>query len=152
MLVRFSLLAFGLMAGFFFAYSVTVMPGLDISSRDSAIEAMQGINRVVRNPVFFVTFFGAAALPLAAAALAFFKGRKLVATLMLCAGVVYVVGVVVLTAQIHVPMNNALALVDLPADGDVWSTYSADWTLWNHVRGAFCILCLGLSAEAMRVS
>lgn len=152
MLIRISLLGFGLMAGFFFAYSVTVMHGLDDIPSDSAIAAMQGINRVVRNPVFFVAFFGTAAAPLAAGAFALYKRHTKEAVLMLSAGAIYVLGVVVLTAQIHVPMNNALALITLPANPDIWAEYSAEWTLWNHVRGAFCVLCLGLGTVALRPS
>lgn len=152
MLTRLSLLGFGLMAGFFFAYSVTVMPGLDDSMPDAAIAAMQGINRIVRNPVFFAAFFGAAAIPLTAGALALFQRRMRAALLMLSAGLIYAVCVIFLTAQIHVPMNDALALVALPGGPGVWGDYSADWTLWNHVRGGACVLCLGLSAEALRLS
>lgn len=152
MLIRLSLLSFGLMAGFFFAYSVTVMPGLEDTSGDAAIAAMQGINRVVRNPVFFAVFFGAAAIPMAAAAFALLKRQSRAAALIFGSGAMYVVGVVILTAQIHVPMNDALALVALPAGADIWADYSGDWTLWNHFRGAICVICLALSAEALRVS
>jgi uncharacterized membrane protein len=143
-----SLLSFGPMAGFFFAYSVTVLPGLD----DASIAAMQGINRVVRNPVFFTIFFGGAAVPLLASGAAFFQKHKSAAAMIASAGVIYALGVVVLTAQIHVPMNDALALIEAPAAAGVWADYSLNWTLWNHVCGAVCVLCLGLSAEALRRS
>lgn len=51
-------------------------------------------------------------------------------------GVLYVVGMFVCTAVIHVPMNDALAAVD-PASTEaasLWARYLTDWTLWNHVR------------------
>ena len=150
MLTRLSLLCFGLMAGFFYAYSVTVMPGLD-DAATAAVKAMQGINRVVRNPVFFACFFGGAALPFAAAAHELLRGRRSAGLLMAGAGAFYLLGVIVFTAQFHVPMNNALALVAAPAAPEVWPAYSGDWTLGNHARTAVCVICLALSAEALRL-
>ncbi len=150
MLIRLSLLNFGLMAGFFYAYSVTVMPGLDDSAPETAVAAMQGINRVVRNPVFFATFFGGAFLPLLAGVVAYMRGQGGAAALIGVAGVAYLLGVVVFTAQIHVPMNDALAQITAPASSSVWANYAPDWTFWNHVRGGICLVCLALSAEALR--
>ena len=46
-------LLLGLMAGFFYAFSFTVMPGLDLLTGAAAMDAMRGINVAVRNPVFF---------------------------------------------------------------------------------------------------
>ena len=48
---------FALMTGFFYAFSVAVMPGLDAIDARHSIPAMQSINLLVRNPVFFITFF-----------------------------------------------------------------------------------------------
>jgi uncharacterized membrane protein len=52
-----------IMAGFFFAYSISVMWGLDAAMPASAIDGMQGINTVIQNPWFFPNFFGARSLP-----------------------------------------------------------------------------------------
>jgi uncharacterized membrane protein len=53
-----SVLAAALIAGFFYAYHCSVMPGLAATDAVSAIKAMQGINAVVRNAVFAFSFFG----------------------------------------------------------------------------------------------
>jgi hypothetical protein len=53
-----SVLAAALIAGFFYAYHCSVMPGLAATNAVSAIKAMQGINAVARNAVFAVSFFG----------------------------------------------------------------------------------------------
>jgi uncharacterized membrane protein len=58
-----ALLATAIIAGFFYAYSVSVMPGLTASDPVSAINAMKAINAVVRTVEFAVSFFGALALP-----------------------------------------------------------------------------------------
>jgi len=52
----------GLMAGFFFAFSATVMWALE--RQPAAVAAMQAINVVVLNPLFLGTFFGTAILSL----------------------------------------------------------------------------------------
>jgi uncharacterized membrane protein len=61
------LLACALSAGFFYTYSISVMPGLAAADPLSAIRAMQGINAVIRTPVFAFAFFGALLFPVAAA-------------------------------------------------------------------------------------
>ena len=54
----------GLMAGFFFAFSATVMWALERQPPAEGIAAMQAINVVVLNPLFLGTFFGTALLSL----------------------------------------------------------------------------------------
>ena len=49
----------GVMAGFFYAFSAVVMPGLSTADPAIAMEAMQAINASVRNIAFAVGFFGA---------------------------------------------------------------------------------------------
>jgi uncharacterized membrane protein len=56
-----SALGSGLMAGFFFAFSVSVMKALSRLPPAQGIAAMQSINVVVINPVFLIAFFGTAA-------------------------------------------------------------------------------------------
>jgi uncharacterized membrane protein len=47
-----------LMAGIFFAFSISVMPGFAKLNDLSFIQSMQMINRAIQNPVFFFVFFG----------------------------------------------------------------------------------------------
>jgi hypothetical protein len=51
------LLAGALSAGFFYTYSISVMPGLAAADPLSGIRAMQGINAVIRTPVLAFAFF-----------------------------------------------------------------------------------------------
>lgn len=147
------LLLIGLMAGFFYAFSVCVLPGLDRIAPSAAIEAMQGINEAVQNPVFFITFF---LTPVAAAisALVLWRSGNTAAALWIAGGgVTYLLGAFLLTAQINVPMNNALALVDPAASNaeTIWREYSARWTFWNTMRTiastlAMLMIAIGLLA------
>lgn len=148
-----ALLMVALMAGFFLAFSICVMRGLDDVAPEVAIEAMQGINRAVRNPVFFVLFFLTPAVCAVAAFLALRARKARTALLLLLGAVVYAGGVIVPTAAVNVPMNEALAALgtvpaaDAPA---IWSDYSERWTAWNHLRTALNTVALLLVAMGWR--
>lgn len=147
-----TILSLGLMAGFFYAFSVTGMPGLDLTAPPVAVEAMQGINTAVRNPVFFVTFFLSPVFAVLAAGALAICGNRLAGWLMGLAGVTYLVGGLILTMTVNVPMNEALATLPpeaaTPAD---WAAYSARWTFWNTMRTAVSMAALLLAAAALVV-
>ena len=155
-LVRYStltaLLLCAAIAGFFYAYSVSVMWGLNDANPQSAIAAMQGINRVVRNIAFAPAFFGTP-IALAFAAWAFWReGLGRAALLFLIAAAIYVLGAVLPTLAISVPMNNLLAEAGTPASDAaarlIWDEYSHRWLIWNTIRmlASFLSLALGLFA------
>lgn len=142
----------GVMAGFFFAFSVVVMPGLDVADPAAAMEAMQGINDVVVNPAFALFFFGAPLLCLGSIARAL-RRRDRLAWLDLVAGAVYLVGVFGVTVAVSVPLNDELARLDptVPEQARAMTTYIADWTVWNHVRTVTGLLAFGLFAVTVMV-
>ncbi|MGH9628679.1 MAG: anthrone oxygenase family protein, partial [Bryobacteraceae bacterium] len=53
-------------------------------------------------------------------------------------GAVYLTGTQLVTAVVHVPKNDALAVVAPAAPGAeaLWASYLTSWTPWNHVRTA----------------
>lgn len=147
-----ALILTGGIAGFFYAYSVSVMPGLDEARPEVAIEAMQGINRAVRNPVFFVSFFLTPAATLLAGALTFHAGARKAALALLLAVLVYLAGAFAPTALVNVPMNESLADVrrdtTVTEAAPIWKGYSPLWTQWNHLRtaaSAISLLLVGLA-------
>jgi uncharacterized membrane protein len=144
------LLASALSAGFFYTYSVSVMPGLAAADAVSAIRAMQGINAVIRTPLFAFTFFGALVLPLAAAGIAWLRQEQRVAILALGSALAYGAGVFIVTFLVNVPMNEALAgaTPTSATAASTWSSYSDRWTAWNHVRAVAAVLAFGLFAGA----
>jgi len=143
-------LLLGVMAGFFFAFSNTVMPGLDLVAGPDAMQAMQNINVAVRNPVFFGVFAATPALAVVLALICLGLARhRGPGVLLVLAALIYLGGVVALTATINVPMNRALALLSDLAVAD-WLLWSADWTLSNHVRTVASVLSLMLAVMAMR--
>ncbi|MEO0637780.1 MAG: anthrone oxygenase family protein [Pseudomonadota bacterium] len=142
-----ALVAVAAVAGFFYAYSSSVMVGLNASTPEVALKAMQGINAEVRNPIFALSFFGSAILLPAATALLVVQGSRKAALPLGAASAVYILGGFMLTMVINVPMNEALAVVDvdaLPDPAAAWADYAEPWTFWNHVRTV-----LSLSAVAL---
>lgn len=128
----------GAMAGFFYAYSMSVMWALDAVDPKAAIAAMQSINIVVRNAIFFPAFFGTPVVAFIAAGLWWKQDAGLVALLLALAAIVYLAGTFLVTIVANVPMNEALAIATIPADPEqartLWQNDSGPWTLWNHVR------------------
>jgi uncharacterized membrane protein len=135
-LLWFSAIGCGLMAGVYFAFSTFVMTALGRIDQASGISAMNAINvDIVRSlfmPLFLATTLASAVL----ATMALFRLNEPGAIMMLAGGVLYVIGMLVVTMVFNVPLNDALASVD-PASADAashWARHQADWTMWNHVR------------------
>jgi uncharacterized membrane protein len=141
-----TVLLLGVMAGFFFSFSNTVMPGFDVTDPVSAIEGMQGTNTVVRNPVFFVTFFLTPVFALFVGAFAGIRGKRKAAFLAGGTAVIYLGGSLLVTVIHHIPLNEALGQVDARALGgsaqDAWDTYSTNWTPMNTVRAIACMIAM----------
>lgn len=153
MLLRFSallsLLSFGAVFGFFYAWVCSTMWGLDQIDPNVAITAMQGMNASVRNEIFAVTFFGTPFYAALTAILAWRAGYRDVAWIFAGAGVLYVAGGMILTMSQNVPMNEALALVpdtvDIEAAAQIWTDYSPKWQMFNQIRTVICAGCLALA-------
>lgn len=142
-----ALLCTALSAGLFYAFSTIVMPGLDVGGAASAIHAMQGMNTIVRNPIFAAVFFGALVLPLLAALGARSAGHRGAARLAFLAALIHAAAVIGVTLQVNVPLNETLATVAAndPNASNFWKDFAVPWTMWNHVRTGGSIaafLCL----------
>ena len=129
------------MAGTFFGFSTGVMPGLNAARPGSAIDAMQGINQKIQNPVFVAMFLLVPVLAAAAGVLLLTLDQKSAAILFFVAAGVYFVGALVPSFAVNIPMNNDLDAAAIPKDmaeaAKLWSDYSGRWTAWNTVRAVF---------------
>jgi len=147
-----SVLATGLFAGLFYAFSVAVMPGLARGGDRTFVEAMQRINNAILNPWFAVVFAGTPPVLLAAAVLHAPAGQWgplvwLVAALVL---VLLVIGV---TMSVNVPLNNALDDAG-PQGSEARATrvrrgFERRWVRWNTLRTALSALALACVALAL---
>ena len=135
-LLSISAVGCGVMAGVYFAFSGFVMTALSRIDQGSGVAAMSSINTVIVRSLFMPLFFGttAAALILAVAALTRWGTPGGLA--MLAGGVLYVLGMFVVTMLLNVPLNNALETARASgADAaTTWARYLREWTMWNHVR------------------
>ncbi len=146
-----AMLASGLQAGTYYAWASGVMPGVARTDDATFVATMQRVNVAIVNPVFLVTFLGAPALAAVGVAAADGPGRTWAV-----AGLVLAVSTVATTAAFNIPLNDALAAVDLDADADAGTlaaaraAFEAPWVRWNVVRtltstGALASLGVALS-------
>lgn len=138
-----AILTTGLVAGVFYAYSVSVDPGLAAQPDASYVATMQAINERIQNPLFFASFFGAVLFPLAALAVHIPRPRSRLPLITLGC-LLYMGGGFLLTALVNVPLNDQLASVNPNAPARVLAgardAYEGPWTFWNDVRAALSTL------------
>jgi uncharacterized membrane protein len=145
--------ASGLVAGFFFAFSTTVMGALARRPAAEGIAAMQAINVVVMNPFVMVALFGTAL-----ASVVLMVGAVVdwgpYSVSVLVAGAVYLVGMVGVTGAYNIPRNDAMAELDPSAPSSVapWERYVKEWTRANHVRTIAPLATAALLTIALRIS
>jgi uncharacterized membrane protein len=82
----------GLIAGVFYAYAVSVNLGLAAQPDASYVSTMQAINERIENPLFFLSFFGAALFLLAALATHYRRPRSEHFRLVALASALYIGG------------------------------------------------------------
>jgi len=142
----------GLMAGFFFAFSVCVMKALEKLAPEQGIAAMQSINVVVINPVFLTVFLGTGGLCALGILASLMRWQDPRAAYMIAGGALYLVGSILVTMMFNVPRNNALAaLAPSSAEGaKLWASYLSSWTAWNHVRTIASLAAAALLTMALR--
>ncbi|MDP4510985.1 MULTISPECIES: anthrone oxygenase family protein [unclassified Nonomuraea] len=130
-----TLVLHGALAGLFYTFSMSVMPGLNAIAPAQAEEAMRSINRKILNPWLYIPFLGS---PLAALATGLLAGAP-AAVWFFAAAAVGFVGSFLVTVAINVPMNNAV-----DAGTMAWKDYSRRWTAWNTLRAVASFISLVL--------
>ena len=145
--------AAGTMGGVFFAFSTFVMPALRDLPPAQGIAAMQSVNRAAVTPVFMTALFGTAIACLVLCVAAVRAWHEPGSGRLLAGGLVYLVGVIGMTAAFHVPRNDRLADIAAgdPGSAGYWTDYLSQWTAGNHVRAVAGILAAALLADALRV-
>ncbi|MEH1937599.1 MAG: anthrone oxygenase family protein [Nostoc sp.] len=134
----FSALGCGLIAGVFFAFSSFVINALARLQPAQAIAAMQSINITVINPLFMAVFLGTAVACILLFVSSLLRRHQPGAIYLLVGSLFYLVGTFGVTIVFNVPLNEALARVepDSTIGASLWSSYLANWTIWNHIRAA----------------
>jgi uncharacterized membrane protein len=136
----------GLVAGMFFAFSSFVMKALGRLPPHEGISAMQSINIVVINPVFLDVMLGTAVACAGFIVVSLLNWGDPRSGKLLLAGLVYLIGTLLVTLAFNVPWNNALAAAapDSAEGAHLWTQYLDRWTIWNHVRCAAALVTAAL--------
>jgi uncharacterized membrane protein len=143
----------GLMAGVYFAFSAFIMTSLGRIAPAAGMAAMNAtIVDIVKSPfipVFMLTTLTAASLTV----LGVMRWGQPGSALMVTGGVIYVLGMFVVTMVVNQPMNEALMGVDsaTPQGVAYWSRYVTEWTMWNHVRTFASTIAMGMFIAALTV-
>ncbi|MFC6487510.1 DUF1772 domain-containing protein [Nitratireductor sp. GCM10026969] len=148
-LLWFSAIGCGLLAGLYFAFSTFIMTAFARIDQAHGIAAMNSINATILGSLFMPFFFGTTLAGAVLAILALFRWDEPGAAVMLAGGLVYVIGMFLVTVIYNVPLNNELTRTGA---AEVWSRYLKDWTFWNHVRtvASAAAMALFIAAIALR--
>jgi uncharacterized membrane protein len=136
-----------LVAGFLFAFAVVVMPGIANLGDGEFLRAFQVIDRVIQNnqPVFLMVWAGSVVALLAAAALGIGQLDGARRLLLICAALVYLLGVQLPTLTINVPLNNTVQTLEIAgmtgtAKKAARQDFESRWTSWNAIRAVLASL------------
>ena len=132
-----TLILTGLSAGFFFAWSVTVIPGTKAVSDKTYLETMQNVNKRIINPIFFIVFFGPALLLI-------YSAIDL-DPIKVSAAITYLIGPIGITMTRNVPLNNTLEAKDLSQmseteEKNFRENYETKWNFWHYTRTAISVI------------
>jgi uncharacterized membrane protein len=152
LLCAFMLMAYAAIGGIFLAFSDFIMRSFDLVRNQAGIETMQVLNVEIMRSIFMVLFMGLAILSLVIMVYAALNLDGTSRSLLLLAGISYVVGVFAVTAAGNVPLNNQLAAL-APATSQAlafWKeTYMTRWVALNSLRTLACFLASGSTLAAL---
>ena len=117
-----------LITGLFYGYSCSVNLGLRELSDVNYVLAMQSINRMIQNPVFFLSFIGTFLFLTVCTFVYYEQPLTRPFLFLLSATLIYAIGVVGVTAFVNVPLNEAL---------DKFNAQNATADAINQARNAF---------------
>jgi uncharacterized membrane protein len=143
----------GLSAGFFLAWSVSVIPGTKKVDESSYLETMQSINRAILNPAFFLIFFGTILFQIIGSVYQFNSDNPTF-WFILAASVLYLIGTIGITGLGNVPLNNQLDALKLKEMSqqkqlEFRNYYERRWNRLHLIRTIFALLSFLLTLLAL---
>ncbi len=140
-----------LVAGFLFAFSVVVMPGIRRLTDREFIRAFQKMDRVIQNnqPLFMLVWIGSVVALIISAVLGIGQLGGIERSLLIFAALAYLLGVQLPTVTINVPLNNKLQTLnadalDATAQNKAREDFEPRWNRWNSIRAALSSLVSAL--------
>lgn len=134
-----------LSAGIFYAWAVSVVPGLARVKDSAYLSAFQAMNRAILNPWFLVVFLAPVLLLPVSAWQQFSRPADAAWWALVAAAAIYVIGVFGVTMACNVPMNEWLDKQDVATAGErtlqEWrARFEGPWNRWNRVRTAASVI------------
>ena len=126
----------GLMAGLFYAWSISVTPGIGRLPDAGYLAAFQAMNRAILNPTFFIPFMGLVLLlPLTTFRL-YQAGSGATTSYAFAATALYLIGIMAITVFGNVPLNNTLEVLSIEnMTADELATFREGFELkWNRLN------------------
>jgi uncharacterized membrane protein len=149
-----STVTMGLMAGLFFTFDVSIMPGLARTDDRVYVEAMQNFNQLIDNSgLFALVFIGAFIATTTAAVLDFRRGHRSPALWAAIAASLYLVALLI-TFSVNIPLNMELAQLGDPAkatDFALVDKFKGIWETTNIMRTLLCVSALGCLAHCLKL-
>ncbi|MFF1556370.1 DUF1772 domain-containing protein [Streptomyces sp. NPDC058279] len=137
----------GLMAGLYFAFDVSVIPGLGRGDDETYVTAMRNINEAIDNGLFGLLFLGAFLATGVAAAQQQRGGRPHTARWAWTAFALYALSLVV-TALVNLPLNARLARAGSDFSA-ARAGFGTRWRAGNIVRTLACATALAALGRAL---
>jgi uncharacterized membrane protein len=146
-----AVVASGVVAGIWFAFSTFVMQALDKAGPTQGIVTMQAINKTVLRAPAMIAMFGTAAVCLWLGIWAVRSWRSDSAAYLLAGAVLYIVGTVFVTGAGNEPLNHKLEKFHAHAADAAhrWNDFYAKWLAWNHARLVLTVAATALFAVAL---
>jgi uncharacterized membrane protein len=136
-----SVVCVGLMAGIFFAFTTSVMPGLRATDDSTFVTAMRHLNAAIENGLFLLVLFGALLFPAVLAVLLARAGRPF-AWVAAAAGLYLLV--LIVTMAVEVPLNERLAHAAVSR-----ADFERVWVPVNNLRTVLSTLALACLSRVM---
>lgn len=132
------ILQIGLTSGLLFIFTFAVNPGLARLSEEEYFRAMKYINIVILNPIFFLVFMG----PLITMPILTYMSWNDSSMFILIpiSTILYLLGVLLITAIKNVPLNNKLEKLNSTEFKGVFIWYRKPWNFWHNIRTFFSII------------
>jgi uncharacterized membrane protein len=145
-------IATGLIAGLYYGWACSVMPGMARADDRTMISAMQSMNVAIVNPWFLASFAGSMLLTLVAGVLHLGAEWRRVLPWILAAFVLYT-ATLVSTGRVNVPLNNELMAAGEPdriADlAAVRERFEGPWVRWHLARTIASTIAFGCLTWAL---
>ncbi|WP_026932511.1 DUF1772 domain-containing protein [Glycomyces tenuis] len=135
----------GLVAGVYYGWAVSVMPGLARTDDRTFVAAFQQMDKAIVRAPFISIFLGSLLLTAAAALLHLGSEHRDGLPWTAAAFVLYLLTLIT-TGRFNIPLNNALKEAGDPDKTDVAAARerfdAATWVRWHNIRTVLCVFSL----------